>query len=230
MNNINTKKYEKTIKKVFIDNRESKRIDYALDQYKPFNPSVVKLEIGDYIFKSHNNEFVVFEYKTASDFITSITGENHHLDNQVYHMITNYDYTFVIVEAEDLKEELQKRYWETGQDIGLSQINGSIAEYCINSTCLIVQTQYQAFDLMMRIAGKIFQHPPIRYKYGKKSENVALNFLTAIKGLDNKAQTIVSTLNLETLTDLMELTKDDLLRVDKIGDKTADMILSKIRR
>ena len=144
-------------------------------------------------------------------------------------MITNYDYSFIIVEADDLRGTIQQRYYSTGQDVSLSQVNGSIAEYSVNSTVLFAQTKYQAFDLMMRVAGKIIRNKPVRYKYGKKDTNTALNYLSAIKGLDNKALNIVKQLNLHTLNDLLELTVDDLTSVDKIGEATAKKIINQIR-
>ena len=231
---INTKPYEDVINRVFIDDRETKRIEYACEQYSPFNPLVDRLDIGDYIFESVpenprfelSSEYVVFEYKTGQDFLNSI--RNRHLENQVYHMVTNFDYTFVIVECKDLRQELQKLYYSTGIDMSINQVDGAIAEYCTSSTVLFVQTEFQAFDMMMRIAGKIFKHKPIRYKYGKKSSNSALNYLYGMNNIDKKAENIVNTLNITTLDDLMNLTKEDLMTVDLIGEKTAEMILKNI--
>ena len=228
MSKVNTKSYEDIINSVCIDNRENKRVEYALEQYSALNPIVEQLPIGDYIFKGDNVK-VVFEYKTADDYISSITSEDNHLHNQYYDMITNYDYSFIIVEADDLRGTIQQRYYSTGQDVSLSQVNGSIAEYSVNSTVLFAQTKYQAFDLMMRVAGKIIRNKPVRYKYGKKDTNTALNYLSAIKGLDNKALNIVKQLNLHTLNDLLELTVDDLTSVDKIGEATAKKIINQIR-
>lgn len=239
--NINTKNYDGVINRVFIDDRETERIEYAREQYSPFNPIVDRLDIGDYIFESKpsksrfenskmlpipTSEYVVFEYKTGQDFLNSI--RNNHLENQVYGMVTNFDYTFVIVECRDLRQELQKLYYSTGIDMSLNQVDGAIADYCTSSTVLFVQTEFQAFDMMMRIAGKIFQHKPIRYKYGKKTSNSALNYLSGIKNLGKKAENIVNTLELKTLNDLMNLTKKDLMEVELVGEKTAEMILKHI--
>jgi len=239
--NVNTQKYEDVISRVFIDDRETERIEYATEQYSPFNPIVDRLDIGDYIFESPvrnkkfenskmlpvpSAEYVVFEYKTGQDFLNSI--RNNHLENQVYDMVTNFDYTFVIVECKDLRQELQKLYYSTGIDMSLNQVDGAIADFCTSSTVLFVQTEFQAFDMMMRISGKIFQHKPIRYKYGKKTANSALNYLYSIKNLGKKAENIVNTLELKTLNDLMNLTKEDLMQVELVGEKTAEMILKNI--
>jgi ERCC4-type nuclease len=213
---------------VVIDNKEQDRREYAMEQYAPFNPSIEPLDYGDYLFIGYNNVRVVFEYKTGSDFLNSINDENHHLSNQVYHMVTNFDYTFVIVQTEDLMKDMDELYYSTGISMSLPQVNGAIAEYSTTSTVLFAQTKYQAFDLMMRVAGKIFMHLPIRYKYGKKSTNSALNYLGAMKGVDKLAEDICRTLDLRTKADLDSLTKKDLMKVNKVGSKKADRILSEL--
>lgn len=225
---INTEKYEDIINQVIIDNREGKRVEFAKKQYSAFNPIVEQLLYGDYIFIGNNGIKVVFEYKTGSDFLGSINSETHHLHNQVYEMSTNEDFCFVIIESPDLMQELDELYYSTGISMSLQQIDGAITEFNTVSTVLSAQTQYQAFDLMMRMAGKIIQQKPYRYKYGKKSTNQALNWLSAQKGLDNKAEDICRTLDLHTLKDLMELTVDKLTEVNGIGEKSAQKIIKNI--
>jgi len=229
MQKITTKNYEHLIKQVFIDDREHKRVKYAMEQYAPFNPSKKHLDIGDYIFIGENNTKVIFEYKTGNDFINSIT-EGNHLHNQTWEMVTNYSYTFIVVETPSLKRELDSLYYATGKDVSLAQINGAITTFNTVSTVLFAETEYQAFDMMMRMAGKIIEMKPLRYKYGKKTPNWALNILTGMKGLEKIAENIVNTLDLHTLDDVMRLTKDDLLTVDLVGEKTADKILNNIGR
>ena len=226
---INTKNYEGIISSVLIDDREGDRIEFASKHYSPFNPLKCHLEYGDYIFVGENGTKVVWEYKTGNDFLNSIT-ENNHLHNQVYEMITNETYTFVIIESIDMLQELDSYYYDSGKNISIQQINGAIAEFCTVSTVLNAQTRYQAFDLMMRVSGKIIKNKPYRYKYGKKSTNTALNWLSAIKGLDKQAETIVRKLDLHTIEDLNKLNKNDLTNIDGIGEKTAEKIISTIRR
>lgn len=228
MNKINTDKYRELISHVLIDNREKDRISYALKQYDDLNPLVCQLDIGDYIFIGNNGIKVVWEYKRGDDFLNSINSENHHLHNQVYEMTTNYDYTFVIVECEDMIAETDSLYYSSGVSISLPQINGAISEFSTVSSVLQVQTQYQAFDLMVRMSGKIIQQKPHSYKYGKKSTNTALNYLSAIKGLNKQAETICRELDLHTLEDILQITKEDLIGINKIGDKKAEKILNQI--
>lgn len=223
---IKTLRYKNIISEVLVDDREGERVDYALTQYSEFNPRKEHLDVGDYIFISPKGVKVAFEYKTGEDFLTSIS--NNHLHNQYYDLVTNFDYAFIIVECENLMETMQRRYYSTGLDMSLSQVNGAISDFTVASTVLFSQTQYQAFDLMMRVAGKIFINQPLRYKYGKKMENPALNYLSSIRGIHDKAETICATYNIESLYDLMELTSEELILIEGIGEITAEKIMQKI--
>lgn len=228
MQKINTGKYKDVISNVLIDDRENKRIEYALQQYKDFNPLKSHLEIGDYVFVGNNGVTVVFEYKRGDDFLNSINDENHHLHNQVYDMVTNFDYTFVMVECEDLMRQADELYYSTGISMSLPQINGAISEFSTVSTVLQAQTQYQAFDLMMRTAAKIIQQKPYSYKYGKKTTNSALNYLGSIKGVDDYAEIICRELDLHTHKDLQNLTAKKLMDVKGIGEKKAEKIMKQL--
>jgi len=222
---INTKAYTPVIKSVAIDDRETARKDYAMEQYAPFNPYIEHLDSGDYIFTGKNGVQVAFEYKTGGDFLTSIDNQTNHLHNQVYHMIREFDYTFVVVECEDLKKQLNDLYYSTGLTTTLAEVNGAISELNMVTTVVQTQTKYQAFDFMMREAGKIIMRKPFMYKFGKKTGNPAMNYLSSIHGIEKKAEAICSKLHLRTHRDLMNVTKEDLMTVDLVGDKTAEKIL-----
>lgn len=225
---IKTKKYENIIEQVIIDDRETDRIDYAMEQYASFNPIIRHLTYGDYIFKGYNGVRACFEYKTGNDFISSIGQGNNRLHNQVYGMIHNHDYCFVMVEAEDLQKLTTKRFYQTGLSMSVQEINGAVSEFNTVATVLYSQSRFGAFDQMMRTAGKVIQQKPFLYKFGKKTPNTALNYLLSIHGLNDKAVAIVDTLGLRTKKDLDNLTVDDLCKVDGIGKKTAEVILFEI--
>ena len=215
------------IKKVIIDDREGSRIRYAqLDAYSDIETEVQHLDYGDYIFIG-NNTSVCFEYKTASDFLSSIY--NKRLHNQVSQNITKYDYTFVMIEAFNLEKVRQKWFYQTGIEITPEQINGTIARINTASTVLFAQTRSQAFDLMYRQSFKIINNKPFLYKFGKKSSNPILNYLSSIKGLNAQAELIVETLQLKNLDDLLAVTVEDLTTVHGIGKTRAEQILKKIR-
>ena len=226
---VNVSAYEKDIERVLIDDREQDRVEYAFDAYSTINPVRCHLDVGDYIFESPDGKRVAFEFKTAQDFLSSINGESHHLHNQVYELMTNFDHRFVIIQCEDMRKELNNLYYSTGIDMSFAQLNGAIADFNRVCTVVSVQTLYQAFDYMVRQAGKIFRDNEYKWTYGKKSTNSALNYLSAIKGLDKRAEQICKTLELKTLEDLLDLEIEDLTKVKGVGSKKAEMILSNIR-
>lgn len=229
MNKINTKKYEKLISQVIIDDREKDRIDYAMKQYEPFNPIVRHLNYGDYIFKGHNGVRVCFELKEEGDFLSSIGQGNNHLHNQMYGMIQNHDYCFVMVIMKDLEKSITKRFYQTGLSLSVQEVNGVVGDLNTVGTVLFTQTRFGAFDLMMRQSGKIIQNKPFLYKFNKKTPNSALNYLSSIQGLSNKAVDIVNTLGLRTKKDLDTLTVEKLISVDGIGKTTAEMIIGELQ-
>lgn len=224
------KKYLKLIESIQIDDREQDRIDYAMEQYALFNPTVEHLDMGDYIFTGYNGVKVAVEYKTGSDFLTSINREDNHLYNQLYRMIHEFDYNFIMVECEDLGKLCTKRYYQTGLNTSVQEINGAISTFNTVATVLQSQTRFGAFDLMLRMAGKVIENKPYLYKFGKKSHNTALNYLNSIHGLNNKANDIVEALGLRTKKDLDNLTVNDLTNVNGIGKVTAEMIIGELGR
>ena len=216
------------IKKILIDDREGSRIRYAqLDAYSEENTEVDHLEYGDYIFVGTNGVPVCVEYKTGTDFLASIYSNRLH--NQVAQNIKHFDYNFVMVEAFNLEKIRQKWHYQTGIQLDNHRINGAIAHLNTVSTVLFAQTRCSAFDLMYRQAYKIINNKPFLYKHGKKSTNPILNYLASIKGLNTQADTIVDTLQLENLDDLLNVTVDDLTQVHGIGKTKAEHILKKIR-
>jgi len=221
LNKLNANEYKKVIKEVHIDDRENSRAD--------LNPSIQRLKYGDYVFFGNNGESIGVEFKTGEDFLSSIDPSTNHLHNQVYNMIHEFDYTFVIIECENLSKVATKRFYQTGINVSIQQINGVISELNTVSTVLFSQTSFQTADLLMRTAGKMIQQKPFLWKFGKKSPNSALNYLNSIHGLKNTAVDIVETLNLRTWKDLDNLTVKDLMKVDGIGKVKAMNIINEIR-
>ncbi len=225
---LNTKKYESVIKEVFIDDREHDRINLAEKLYQSFNPRVTRLRFCDYVF-SDGTVKVGFEFKTANDFLSSID-DSVHLHNQVFDMVnfSEYSFCFVIVSGDVIKTTLEREK-AINRSVLVNQINGVTSSVLLSCPILYVSNDLQAFDLMMRIAGKFIQDQPVKYKYHRKSYNSALNLLSSIHGLDEKANVIVDSLGLHTINDVLSLTKEDLVSVKSIGSGTADTILNEIQ-
>ena len=226
---LNTKKYKRYINKVFIDDREHARIDFVESLYKEFNPRVTRLKYGDYVFEGDSVK-VGFEFKTADDFLSSID-DSTHLHNQVFEMVnfSGYDFCFIIVSGDIIKTTLEREK-SINRMITVPQINGVTSSILMSCPIIYVSNDLQAFDLMMRIASKFIQNKPVKYKYHRKSHNTALNLLSSIHGLDEKANLIVGSLNLHTVDDVLKLTKEQLVTVGGIGDVTAENILAEIKR
>ena len=83
----------------------------------------------------------------------------------------------------------------------------------------------------MKQAQKCLQDKPIVKKFPRKDKNVCFNWLCYCNyGINaKKATAIVETLELHTLSDLQNLTKEQLLSVDGIGEKNAIRILEAIK-
>ena len=72
----------------------------------------------------------------------------------------------------------------------------------------------------------------LRMHSGKqKTDNPAFNWLMNIKHInDVKAKLIVDNLQLETLEDVLNITNNDLQKINGIGSKTAGIVMKSIKR
>ena len=88
----------------------------------------------------------------------------------------------------------------------------------------------EAYYRMLSTATKCLQNKPIVKKFPRKDKNPSFNFLCyCIYGINaKKAQSIVETLQTESLTDLLTVSAKDLLSVEGIGKKTAKNIYEAI--
>ena len=93
-----------------IDSREQSRIPIAKEYYESqgLKVSVKELNTGDYLF---DNE-VVMEFKTFSDFISSITDGR--LFNETISQIENYDMHFLVLHGTN--RDYQQALLHTGLD------------------------------------------------------------------------------------------------------------------
>jgi ERCC4-type nuclease len=211
------------IKKVIVDFREQKRINNAKTFFDDYDVSVKQLEYGDFLFIDDSNSVrVLFEYKTAKDFLASIN--NKHIFNQTIRACQEYQYQFIIVQVHDMKSVMDTYFFESGVDMSMEQVNGAVASLNTISTVLFGDTMYDCFDLMHRMAVKVFEDKPLAYKFKKKSMNPALNFLHCIHGIDKQVEVIVDEFELYSLYDLFNLTENDLKTLPNIGEAKAKNI------
>ena len=214
--------------KLYCDTQEqNSRLRYAIDNYSHLHPKIQRLKHGDYHYLMESGKKVCWEFKTGSDFLSSLW--DNHLHNQIYRMSTSYDYTFVMIQIRDW-EYLLESYWRnTGINVSMEEVLGAIASFNRYTTVVTAPTQSDAFYMMERQSLKAVDDKPLTHKFKKKSRNYALNRLNCIYGLGLEfSENIVKTLDLKTERDLLSLTIEDLTQVNGIGKKKAEMIIEAI--
>ena len=214
---------------VKIDAREKDRIRSSTKYYteQGLDVEVCELPVGDYVF----DDQVCFEFKLVSDFIASI--QDHRVFNQSIEMAENYDHAFVIIYGDLFNRSKYLAMSRNYREISVFQYIGAISSLNRYVTVLQVYNPYidEAYYTMMVQAKKCLSNKPIVKKLPKKHKNTALNFLTySIYGINyKKAKLITDTYQLENLTDLFELTTEDLTKIEGIGEKTAQNIIKAIK-
>ena len=204
-----------------IDSREQSRIPIATQYYTEQGCTVTtdQLPTGDYIF----NDQVVMEFKTWSDFMTSITDGR--LWNESQKQMENYEIHFVVLHGTN------RDYQEAFQHNGIEDkhITGAIARL-LTYTKIIrgTGTLTDTFELMRVTAEKCLDNKTLTKQFGTKSINPAFNVLAYtvddIKG--ERAKAIVNHLELKTIQDVCNLTYEQLISVPGIGDILAKKILT----
>lgn len=217
--------------KVTIDSREQKRIQSATKYYEKqgLEVEVAELPIGDYLFTNGTDE-VAFELKTIPDFISSIqTGR---VFNQAISQAEEFPYHYVIIVGNEHTRTKCLAMSRNYRPVTVFQYLGAIASLNRYTTVIESYSPYieETYYRMQITAKKALSDKPIVKKFPRKHKNPALNFLMySIYGINaKKAQTIVDTYELKSLTDLMKLTKEDLTQIEGIGPKTATNIIGAI--
>ena len=216
---------------VEIDNREKQsRQENAKEYYSSLNDEVIikELPFGDYIFDKQ----VVVEYKTLQDFVKSVQSQR--VFNQAIDQSTVFKYHFVIIVS---TERERRGYFNKLKHTGNSKLYfdqykyiGAIARLNTFTTVIQANNEYEAFTFMRSQARKCLDNKHIVKRLEQKTDNPCFNFLMNIKHIsDVKAELIVKELELETLTDLLEITNNDLQAINGIGSSTAGIIMKSIR-
>lgn len=208
---------------ITIDSREKHRINHAKNYYETqgHEVSVQELPTGDYVF----DDQVVMEFKTWSDFMSSITDGR--LWNESQKQMENFKIHFVVLHGTN------RDYQEALQYVGIEDkhIDGAIARL-LTYTKIIrgTGTLTETFELMRLTAEKCLDNKTICKQFDTKSVNYAFNVLAYtvddIKG--ERAKTIVNHLKLKTIQDVCNLTYEQLISVPGIGDILANKILTAI--
>ena len=212
-----------------IDSREQSRIQSATEYYKQqgLTVEVKEEQVGDYIF---NNQ-VCFEFKTIPDFVSSI--QNGRVFNQAINQSETYDYHYVIIQGDSHTRAKALAMSRNYREVTYFQYLGAIASLNRYTTVIESYSPFinEAYYRMLITAKKCLQNKPIVKKFPRKDKNVCFNWLCYCNyGINaKKATAIVETLELHTLSDLQNLTKEQLLSVDGIGEKNAIRIMEAIK-
>lgn len=217
-----------------IDNRESKTRISSASQYFSDNYTIEtdSYPVGDFIF----DDKVCFEYKTAPDIISSI------IDGRVFRQVERmkqYPFSYVIVVG-NVAEEINQRnanYWNRRNQIKQFTVRnylGALARLQIETKVIHVDNNQQAWVIMDFITKKLLSdNPNVRGVDRPKatlSDPIA-TFLSCIYINDSQrlgiktAVMIREYLHLESLSDLLDITYEDLVKVKGVGSKTARKII-----
>ena len=215
--------------KVIIDARERKRIRQARSFFenKEHTVLVKQMQYGDFVCDN-----VCIEYKTTRDFIQSVqTGR---VFRQAINMKNNYKYAFVFIEAEHEKMDKAIRSSQFyGIPFSWKQFYRAYASLSAVCNVVIVKNFTEALKFMEKIFEKCNDNKSrVFVKPETPSEQPLINFLCSEKGSGigvAVAGKIVDGLNLKTLHDLLNVTKEDLLSIDGVGQNTAKKIMKMIK-
>lgn len=215
---------------VYIDNRELKRISAGKKYFEKYNPVIVHLMYGDYVFYD-NGISVAFEYKTIADFINSIN--DNRVFNQALNQSNNFDYHFVIIvgNEKETSEAIREHGRQTGRYMSNRQLNGSIASLVNFTSVLQVKNESLAFDLMERVALKCLDDKPVIKRFPKSRGSPAYRLLVNnIEGIGEKtALRICDVLGLDSVSSVFGLDLDLLCSVEGIGERKACRILEQLK-
>lgn len=222
--------------KIKIDNREdNRRIKSAEKFFKGHNTIVETLTVGDYVFEDR----VCFEYKRADDFIGSI------IDGRVFKQARNmqqYPFSYVIIVgnvAKEINSRNERKYWNSKgglKSFTVKQYLGAVARLSVDGKVIHADNQQQAFYLMESVATKCLEDASVKGidKPKFKLTDPIASFLGCIyvnetSRLSMKQAVLIREhCKLETLNDLLNVTYDDLIKINGIGEKTARAVIEAI--
>ena len=224
--------------KLQIDNRESNtRINSARQFFQDnYYIETDNYPVGDFIFDNK----VCFEYKTADDMISSI------IDNRVFRQaekMKQYPFSYIIIVG-DVAGTINKRnrnYWNQRNNVKQFTVRnylGALARLNIESHVIHVDNNQQCWVLMDFLVKKLLDDNPkvmgIEKPMVTLSDPIA-TFLSCIYVNGNQrvgikqAVMIREYLHLESLSDLLSISYEDLIKVKGVGKKTARSIMEVLK-
>lgn len=231
-----TIKYE-----LIVDSREGTRAKECVDWFRTkdkkqnWTSCIRALPYGDYLI----NNTVVFEYKTAEDYINSIYNES--LFNEVYNQSDNYLYNYLIIVG-DLEKSIENSFLRSAhirqhnpsmtkwKHKARKMIKGSIRRCRVRTSIIFCDSQEDAFEEIYYQSIKCLDnknYSGIVRKIQDKKKDISPNlaYLTYVGGVGEKtAEKVIANLEEDTLINLTKLTYDDLLEIKGVNRENAKKI------
>lgn len=198
---------------IYVDSRELKS-GVAKELYSQAELKVKNLEVADYILSDR----VAVERKTAEDFISSLIRGERDLFSQLLSLRRSYSRPLLIIEG-----ELYGR-------IHPNAIRGALAAIVVDLGIPIIQTRssQETAEILIAIA---------RREQEVKSREVALHARKTKRSLKEQQEYIVSAISnigpviarnllkhFKTIENIVNASEDELVKVPKVGKKTAQKI------
>ena len=217
---------------ITIDNREHHRIETAKKHYKQHEIEIRQLETADYIF----NKDVGFEYKTLTDFISSV--QSGRVFEQAIRLNQQFKYPFVMIQGteQELEDYINKLFFlrktkkhNKPQKFYKKNYYGAINRLNTIVTVLQCPTEYIAFESMLNQARMCLDDAPINRKVAKTGVPAYQCLRYCVRGVGPKtAMKIVKSLGLDSLESLMKCTITDFSSVNGVSLGKAELIYSKL--
>lgn len=216
-----------------VDGRERVRGRVACDGFRleGFDSVVGDLVFGDYVVDG----LVVWEYKTVSDFVSSLFDES--LFNEVFNQSEKYPFSFLIVEG-DFSSFFYKQYFNRGKHYkkngenvkeyvnrNLRMVDGAIRRCRTVCNVIIKKTEAECLNEIMEQSLKC-----LNFKgYGgvvRPSHDYQLNpcktMLMEVKGIGDKiSDNIIEEYGLTCIDDLSRISFDGLCSVKNVTPSMA---------
>ena len=215
--------------KVKIDAREGKRIKQATLYFdkQGYQVSTSQMKYGDFVCGN-----CCIEYKTTRDFITSV--QTKRVFRQAINMKNNFKHSYVFIEAEHDKRDRAIRSSQFhGMPFSWQGFYGAVASLSTYSNVIIVKNFTEALKLMNKLFEKCNDNSSRTFIPPQTtSAQWIVNFLACDQGDGigvKLAEKIMNGLELKTLADLFDVTKEDLMSIRGVGEATADKIMRRIK-
>ena len=202
---------------IFVDPRETKSGVTRFLEKANVDLKLRNLEIGDYVVSDR----VCIERKSAADFMESLVNKRRNLFNQIHRMKSEYEKPLLVIEGESLYGQ---------RNVHPNVVRAVMATIAVDFSVPIIQTRDEADTASLiyviakreQIPNKTEVNP-----HGKKP-SVSLTeqqdyFISALSNIG-----IVTARNLlrrfKTIENLAKASKDELMEVEHVGEKTAEHI------